>query len=285
IHSTNISSPRIQYTKNGVVHGVDNILVPPPPAKTLISLFPTKFSTLELAAEKTGLKHHDDDDDDDDDEHRHHHLTGLTFFAPTNTAFQRLGPAANAFLFNTEKGLHYLRALLAYHIVANETLYSDAYYGPKAAGFAPSLDLAYHHPSSPSTTPSDNIRDGDEDEEEDEEDGAGIKGAKYYHLDLPSLLGDAHLAVDITRWYGFITIKVNGRVPVSIQDGLARNGVLQVVDHILIPPHNHKKGSAAAWDGEVEGEISVEELVERLEPYVKMDDEGRKGDEVEAGEL
>ncbi|KAK6956252.1 hypothetical protein Daesc_001526 [Daldinia eschscholtzii] len=268
------------YTKNGVVHGVDNILVPPPPAKTLISLFPTKFSTLELAAEKTGLKHHDDDDDE-----HHHHLTGLTFFAPTNTAFQRLGPAANAFLFNTEKGLHYLRALLAYHIVANETLYSDAYYGPKAAGFAPSLDLAYHHPSSTSTTPSDNIRDGDGDGEE--EDGAGIKGAKHYHLDLPSLLGDAHLAVDITRWYGFITIKVNGRVPVSIQDGLARNGVLQVVDHILIPPHNHKKGgaAAAAWDGEVEGEISVEELVERLEPYVKMDDEGRKGDEVEAGEL
>ncbi|OTB15358.1 hypothetical protein K445DRAFT_376280 [Daldinia sp. EC12] len=272
------------YTKNGVVHGVDNILVPPPPAKTLISLFPTKFSTLELAAEKTGLKHHDDDDDDDDDDkHHHHHLTGLTFFAPTNTAFQRLGPAANAFLFNTEKGLHYLRALLAYHIVANETLYSDAYYGPKAAGFAPSLDLAYRHPSPTSTSDTLDPKIGEEEKEE-----VGAKGAKHYHLDLPSLLGDAHLAVDITRWYGFITIKVNGRVPVSIQDGLARNGVLQVVDHILIPPHNHKKGgapttaAAGAWDGEVDGEISVEELVERLEPYVNMD-EGRKGEEVEVG--
>ncbi|KAF3054903.1 putative fasciclin domain family protein [Daldinia childiae] len=239
------------HTSNGVLHGVDNILVPPPPAKTLISLFPTKFSTLELAAEKTGLKRHGDS---------HHELTGLTVFAPTNTAFQRLGPGANAFLFNTEKGLHYLRALLAYHIVANETLYSDAYYGPKAAGFAPSLDLAYN-------------ADADTAEEED---GAETKGAKHYHLDLPTLLDDAHLAVDISRWFGFITIKVNGHVDVAIQDGLARNGVLQVVDHILIPPHNHK----GAWNGEVEGEISVEELVERLEPFIKKDiGKGETGEE------
>ncbi|KAI0101273.1 FAS1 domain-containing protein [Daldinia grandis] len=252
------------YTSNGVVHGVDSILVPPPPAKTLISLFPTKFSTLELAAEKTGLKHHSDDDA------AHHQLTGLTFFAPTNTAFQRLGPRANAFLFNTEKGLHYLRALLTYHLVANETLYSDAYYGPKAAGFAPSLDLAYGVDAG-------TAKGG---EEEEKGDGAETKGAKHYHLDLPTLLDDAHLAVDITRWYGFITIKVNGHVAVAIQDGLARNGVLQVVDHVLIPPHNHK----GAWDGEAEGEISVEELVERLEPFVKKDvGEGAAAEEEEEG--
>ncbi|KAI1658778.1 FAS1 domain-containing protein [Daldinia decipiens] len=248
------------HTSNGVLHGVDSILVPPPPAKTLISLFPTKFSTLELAAEKTGLKHHHGGKD------AHHELTGLTVFAPTNTAFQRLGPGANAFLFNTDKGLHYLRALLAYHIVANETLYSDAYYGPKAAGFAPSLDLAYN-------------ADADADADADAAkggDGAETRGAKHYHLDLPTLLDDAHLAVDITRWFGFINIKVNGHVDVAIQDGLAQNGVLQVVDHVLIPPHKHK----GAWNGEVEGEINVEELVERLEPFVKKDvDEGEAGEE------
>ncbi|KAI0850841.1 FAS1 domain-containing protein [Daldinia vernicosa] len=255
-------------TANGVLHGVDNILVPPPPAKVLISLFPSKFSTLELAAEKTGLKHHHGDED----AHHHDKLTGLTLFAPTNTAFQRLGPAANAFLFNTGKGLHYLRALLEYHIVANETLYSDAYYGQKkAAGFAPSLDLAYTAGAA------------DAAEKKEEEDGAETKGAaKHYHLDLPTLLDDAHLAVDITRWYGFITIKVNGHVGVAIQDGLARNGVLQVVDHILVPPRNHHKG---AWDGEVEGEISVEELVERLEPFVKKGVVGGEAGEEGVGEL
>ncbi|KAI8961796.1 FAS1 domain-containing protein [Daldinia sp. FL1419] len=249
-------------TSNGVIHGVNNILVPPPPVKTLISLFPSKFSTFELAAEKSGLKQHHKPDDDAP--HRPH-LSGLTLFAPTNTAFQRLGPAANAFLFNTEKGLRYLRALLEYHIVVNETLYSDAYYGPKAAGFAPSLELGNHGAGGV-----------------EEQDGGEVdaKGAKHYHLDLPTLLDDAHLAVDITRWLGFINVKVNGRVDVAIQDGLARNGVLQVVDHILIPPHKHK----GEWNGEVEGEISVEELVERLDPLIK-DEEKKDGEEDGAGEL
>jgi len=118
--------------KNGMMHGVDSILVPPPPARRLISLFPSKFSTFELAAEKTGLiphHRHDEKDGDDHEYHQGHNLTGLTVFAPTNFAFRKLGPAANAFLFNTEKGLGYLRALLKYHLVVNETLYSDAYYG------------------------------------------------------------------------------------------------------------------------------------------------------------
>ncbi|KAI1806938.1 FAS1 domain-containing protein [Daldinia bambusicola] len=247
------------HTANGVIHGVDNILVPPPPAKVLISLFPTKFSTLELAAEKTGLKPHDDDDGGGGE--KKHKLTGLTFFAPTNTAFRRLGPAANAFLFNTDKGLRYLRALLTYHLVANETLYSDAFYGPKGEGAAALAEGG--------------VEDGGE-----EEVGAG--GARHYHLDLPSLLGDAHLAVDITRWYGFITMKVNGRVVVSIQDGLARNGVLQIVDHILIPPHNHHHESEGAWE-EGDGEISVEELVQRLEPFVEKGDEGEGGDVEDEG--
>ncbi|KAI1417298.1 FAS1 domain-containing protein [Hypoxylon sp. FL1857] len=236
-------------TKNGAVHGVDSILVPPPPAERLISLFPTKFSTLELAAEKTGLKHHHHSDDDDDDEK----LTGLTVFAPTNTAFKKLGPRANAFLFNTEKGLHYLKALLAYHVVANETLYSDAYYGKKKETSFPDLQS-----------------DGDEETE-------GVRGPKHYHLDLPTLLGDKHIAVDITRLFGFIKIKLNGHVDVAIQDGLAKDGVVQVVDSVLIPPHHHR----GFWNEEVDGEIPVEELIERLKPFV----EEEKETEVEFGEL
>ena len=52
---------------------------------------------------------------------------GGTVFAPSNFAFQKLGPRINAFLFS-HYGQKYLKALLKYHIVANETLYSDAYY-------------------------------------------------------------------------------------------------------------------------------------------------------------
>ena len=50
-----------------------------------------------------------------------------TLFAPSNFAFQKLGPRINAFLFS-KYGLKYLKALLKYHVVANQTLYSDAYY-------------------------------------------------------------------------------------------------------------------------------------------------------------
>ncbi|KAI0886015.1 FAS1 domain-containing protein [Annulohypoxylon maeteangense] len=221
---------------NGALHAIDNILTPPPPTKLLISLFPSKFSTLELAAHKSGfIPHH------------HHHsntthpaLTGLTFFAPTNTAFKKLGPRANAFLFNSPKGLHFLRALLKYHVVANETLYSDAYYGHQKV-------------------PSDSAEFGGE-VGEHTADG-------HFHIDLPTLLGDKHIAVDIARWHGFIRVKLNGHVGVAVQDALTKDGVVQVVDTVLIPPHPRKH--RGVWDGESERGISVDELVERLGPYVE----------------
>ncbi|XXH02786.1 hypothetical protein Hte_009172 [Hypoxylon texense] len=253
------------FTKNGVVHGVDKVIFPPPPVERLISLFPGKFSTLELAAEKTGFKHHHHHSGDDGDSHAEK-LTGLTLFAPTNLAFKKLGPGANAFLFNTEKGLGYLRALLAYHVVANETLYSDEFYGKKKED-----DLSFFD---------DNDSDGNNagEGEDGEEEEAGV-GSKHYHLDLPTLLGDKHIAVDISRWLGFTKIRLNGHVDVAIQDALAKNGVVQVVDSVLIPPHPHHKDAGVSDDNEPNGQISVEELMERLGPYV----EGY--DAVEAGEL
>ena len=56
---------------------------------------------------------------------------GGTLFAPSNFAFQKLGPRINGFLFS-KYGQKYLKALLAYHVVANQTLYSDAYYKAEA---------------------------------------------------------------------------------------------------------------------------------------------------------
>lgn len=48
-------------------------------------------------------------------------------FAPSNFAFQKLPAKVTAFLFSSY-GQKYLKALLQYHVVANQTLYSDAYY-------------------------------------------------------------------------------------------------------------------------------------------------------------
>lgn len=220
-------------TKNGIIHGVDSILVPPPPVGKLISLFPSKFSTLLLAIEKTRIH-------DDHGAGEHPPTKGLTVFAPTNRAFEKLGPAANAFLFNTEKGLGYLKALLLYHAVANETLYSDEYYGkPDAAG---SVEV-----------------DGE----------SGRNG--HFRVDLPTLLHGKHLSIDIARFHRLITIRVNGRTRVSVQDALAKDGVVHVVDSILLPPRKHK----GAWEEEEEedGEIDVDELIERLQPVAESQSE------------
>lgn len=108
----------LQFGTNGVIHGVDSLLVPPPNSVDIITFLPGEFSTLELALRKTGLI----DKLNDTTQH-----TGGTIFAPSNFAFQLLGNRVNAFLFSSY-GLKYLEALLKYHVVPNQTLYSDAFY-------------------------------------------------------------------------------------------------------------------------------------------------------------
>lgn len=107
-----------QFGTNGVIHGVDSLLIPPPKVATIIQYLPGEFSTLELGLTKTGLLPAVADTSN--------HIGG-TVFAPSNFAFQKLGPKINGFLFS-KYGQKYLKALLEYHVVANQTLYSDAYY-------------------------------------------------------------------------------------------------------------------------------------------------------------
>lgn len=108
----------VQFGTNGVIHGVDSLLIPPPKIASIIQFLPGEFSTLELGLTKTGLLPAIADTSN--------HIGG-TIFAPSNFAFQKLGPKINGFLFS-KYGQKYLKALLEYHVVANQTLYSDAYY-------------------------------------------------------------------------------------------------------------------------------------------------------------
>jgi uncharacterized surface protein with fasciclin (FAS1) repeats len=164
------------------------------------------------------------------------HHTGGTLFAPSNWAFRKLGPKINAFLFS-KYGEKYLKALLKYHVVANQTLYSDAFYKAKDVS-GKELKLV------------------------DEIDTEGIpKG--HFHIDLPTLLDEKSLSIDIARYGGLISIKINGFSSVSVQDGIARDGVLHVLSSILIPP---KTPGGVAWAGE---ELSVEEFKDRFDPYVE----------------
>jgi uncharacterized surface protein with fasciclin (FAS1) repeats len=205
------------FGTNGVIHGVDSLLLPPPPALKIIELLPTEFSTLRLALTITGLS----------ELIAESHHEGGTFFVPSNFAFKKLGPKINAFLFSSH-GEKYLKALLQYHIVANQTLYSDAFYK--------STDVAV-----------DDFPKG------------------RFHVDLPTLLKGKDLSVDILRFGGYITIKINGFNNIAVQDGIAKDGVMHLVSSVLIPPKSPK---GAAYAGE---ELSVEELKARLDEYVQED--------------
>lgn len=125
----------VQFGTNGVIHGVDSILVPPPNAVDIITFFPGEFSTLELALTKTGLI------DALNDTSNH---VGGTLFAPSNFAFRKLGPKINAFLFS-RYGQKYLKALLKYHVVANQTLYSDAFYKAEETNDHHRIPKGYFH--------------------------------------------------------------------------------------------------------------------------------------------
>jgi len=208
------------FGTNGVIHGVDSIILPPPKVVNIIDLFPTEFSTLTLGLKKTGIF----------EKMNTTAHTGGTFFAPSNFAFKKLGPKINAFLFS-KFGTPYLKALLKYHIVVNQTLYSDAFYD------ATSDDIETQRPGG------------------------------YFHFDLPTALKDRSLAVDVTRYGPFISIKINGFTRVTVHDGVAKDGVIQVIGDVLIPPKKLPGSKDLVyWEGE---EMSEEEFKERLDPLVK----------------
>ena len=144
--------------------------------------------------------------------------------------------------------MKYLRALLQYHIVENQTLYSDTFY-----------------------TADGQIRD------------LGTRG--FTHLDLPTLLkvecGDGNgdkkkkgpsLAVDVARFGAIGSIKLNGYHRVAFADALARDGAVHILDHVLIPPRKVKGHHVADSDEvEDEAELTIEDLKDRLSDWVEED--------------
>jgi len=225
------------FGTNGVIHGIDTLLLPPPNVIKIIDLLPSEFSTLELGLGKTGLL----------EEFNTTNHPGGTLFAPSNFAFAKLGPKINAFLFSTY-GQKYLKALLLYHVVPKTTLYSDAIYEAK----------------------------DDSDEKEHVHCNGKAKGKSipkgYYHYDLPTMLDDKTLNVDISRFGGFIRFKVNGYARVAVQDGIAEDGVIQVVSSVLIPPKKLSglKDKVNNWFGH-ESEMTVEDFKSRFDGLVDQE--------------
>ena len=86
--------------------------------------------------------------------------------------------------------------------------------------------------------------------------------ANVTKVDLPTLLEDKYLGIDIAKFSYFTEIKINGFVRVSVADGIAKDGVIHIISDVLIPPKKLDDANSKVYG------LSVEELIERLEPYV-----------------
>ncbi|KAF8469137.1 FAS1 domain-containing protein [Kalaharituber pfeilii] len=216
------------FATNGVIHGLDNFIFLPPFAETLLEIVPTEFSTTAFALTKTGLAKDLPDGP-------------KTFFAPSNRAWYILGFKINAFLFS-KYGEKYLAALLKYHVAPGKVLYSDYVIEPK-------------------------------------KEESKATDVDKYHAELDTLLGDKKIIVDIwkkDRWVKWI---VNKNVDIVFPDAIVRDGVIQVAGRVLIPPCPGKPAERPdeplyvlnedyASEEMNEEEMTLEELKERLEPYL-----------------
>jgi len=67
----------------------------------------------------------------------------------------------------------------------------------------------------------------------------------------------------VARYANIIDIRINGFNHVAVQDGISKDGVIHLLDTILIPP---KSVAGIQYEGE---EMELEEFMERLLPSVE----------------
>jgi hypothetical protein len=69
--------------------------------------------------------------------------------------------------------------------------------------------------------------------------------------------------VDIAHFHRLVTIKINGFTRVATSDVIAKDGTIHILHDVLIPPKR-----PASTDFEEPQELTVDELVGRLDPYI-----------------
>ena len=204
--------------KNGVIHLVDHVLSLPPRIVELISSAPEgQCSRFRQALQRTGLA----------DELASSKFMGCTLFIPSDKAFENLGQELQDFL-QSPGGTPYLRALLQYHVVLDETLYSNVFYhgvNEKGTtcppiGHKPHTSLPTEANAAKSTPP--------------KQPGKVLKGKRTFPL--PTMLDGALIHVEVTRYAGAISMFVQeGQASVVTQDIVTLDGIVHVVDRVLLP--------------------------------------------------
>ncbi|ORY10496.1 fasciclin domain family protein [Clohesyomyces aquaticus] len=225
---------------NGYVHHISTTLYLPDSTSEVIRDNPS-FETFRrgLIFTNVGVKVNDTQ--------RH---TSQTIFAPSNIAFKKLGLKANKFLFSPW-GKPYLAALLRNHVVENRTLFTDMYLQAKGAG---KIGL---------NTTSEPIR-------------------------LPTMNSGVDLETSIVLNENRQSIRLNDKTVASDPDIITMDGVIHKIDELLLPPSlgdyldgvghgidlDHRSSGSAwynfrwPWNAP-SSEISVDELMERLQPLVE----------------
>ncbi|SPJ88299.1 uncharacterized protein FTOL_12554 [Fusarium torulosum] len=223
---------------NGFIHHIDTVLVLPNSTAHALRTRP-ELLTFRRGLEASKLSK------DIYDTNAH---ISQTVFAPTNAAFDRLGKKTTQFLFS-HGGSPYLRALLKYHIVANKTLFSDTYWPHNGTEL---LDLTQAKSKEPHRFDLPTLH-------------------KNLTLEVESLKGQKNWGLSVAKGRGGES-KSDGFIPVSTPDIILMDGVVHLIDSVLLPEALSQNRNVS-WlsrltSGLGNSKLSVEDLTDLLGPYI-----------------
>ncbi|TPX64454.1 hypothetical protein SpCBS45565_g05883 [Spizellomyces sp. 'palustris'] len=199
---------RDMEAENGRIHAIDRVLIPPRDAREMLFMMPTEFSTFLAGAERTDMSKHLADE------------KGLTIFAPSNEAWQRLGFENLRYLFSCVgqdrqrgmerhrecKGVQDLKRIIQYHMGRDLAYTTDMMEKREMR-----LKTLY------------------------EDKTVCIEAKERGHKDRThseSCSKDRDNQRDVRR-YMFLINK--GEAKVQFADGLAENGAIHMIDNVLVP--------------------------------------------------
>ncbi|KAG0706402.1 hypothetical protein DFH29DRAFT_902154 [Suillus ampliporus] len=222
---------------NGVIHGINIPLLPPPSVFSEMFLVPEVFSYVTSAIQRVDLTGALDRWWTPGKDGGHGSFVGTeitTVFAPTSGAFQRLPNKLRLFLFSPF-GARALKKVLEYHIVPNFALFTDYVHAATDFDFVDdwkAVGSLAGPPVEPPGSP-----------------GSPGNPIYAYNLTVPTLLENHTLNVQVARYKAkiplpgparyFTRFMVNGH-DVGPYDIPARNGALQVISKLLDPRGHHK---------------------------------------------
>ncbi|KXH28023.1 fasciclin domain-containing protein [Colletotrichum salicis] len=259
---------------SGVVHFVDEVLILPPRWDVLVgALAEETLGTFVKAMKRSGVG----------EELLRQRGSGLTVFAPSNAGWAKLGEEVMEFLFTSKDGTRFLEALMRYHFVA-EVVYTD-FFRDDAKEMEEEMKMN---------------TDGAEALGEDA-DGVG-----EMRREVQTLLDGARVALSVEAavfrsadtslrsgrtgggggWPVKVKVSVNGAA-VSARDSArdvpVRDGVVHILDEVLLPPvppllsssvSSSLSSSEEIGNGRSSARIGVEELKRRLVRFIKVEEGG-----------